>query len=256
MKRLFSDNQANLFVVLGLFCLALAFFWPVTFGGRTLLPADVLYQYAPWSAYAAQLGVTVPSNHLLADLILENYQWKQFILDSLANRELPLWNPNIFSGVPFLAAGQHSAMYPLSVVFYLLPLAQAYGVFTALQLFIAALGMYVFLRVLGTGRFAAVIGGLTYAFSGFMLVSVAFTMVISAACWLPWGLACIELAIRGSGTAKTQRTQRSFEEGSITTDLQCAFAAQRTDENVIARPAGRSNPPSTGDCFAAARNDG
>ena len=196
MSRL-ARAAAELWVALGLLFLAFLFFWQVTLGGRTLLPADIPFQYAPWSARAAEMGVVVPQNHLLGDLILENYAWKRFILDSLSNRELPLWNPYLFAGVPFLAAGQHSLFYPLSVVFYVLPLAQAYGVFTALQIFIACLGGYVLLRVLGTGRFAALLGGVTYGFSGFMLVSVAFTMVISAACWLPWALAATELAIRG-----------------------------------------------------------
>lgn len=194
-------SKSEFLVIIGFLSLAFAFFWPVTFGGRTLLPADVLYQYSPWRAYASQLGAAVPQNHLVADLILENYQWKRFILDALGRRELPLWNPYIFAGMPFLADGQHSALYPFSIIFYLLPLAQAYGIFTALQLFIAALGMYVFLRVLGTGRFPAVLGGITYGFSGFMLVSVPFTMVIAAVCWLPWILAVTELGIRAASIA-------------------------------------------------------
>lgn len=194
MRTLRSEFPA----IIGFLVLAFAFFWPVTFGGRTLLPADVLYQYSPWRAYAVQQGAAVPQNHLVADLILENYQWKRFILESLGRRELPLWNPYLFAGMPFLADGQHSALYPLSIIFYLLPLAQAYGIFTALQLFIAALGMYVFLRVLGAGRFPAILGGITYGFSGFMLVSVPFTMVIAAVCWLPWILAVTEQGIRAA----------------------------------------------------------
>ena len=205
MKSLAPYKQ-DLLVALALLCLSLVFFWPVVVGGRTLLPADIPYQYAPWSASAAQLGVSVPQNHLLADLILENYAWKKFILESLGRMELPLWNPYLFAGVPFLAAGQHSALYPLSIVFYLLPLAQAYGVFTALQIFIACLGGYVFLRVLGAGRFAAALAGMVYGFSGFMLVSVVFSMVIAAACWLPWALAATELAIRGYDPQRHSRT--------------------------------------------------
>jgi O-antigen/teichoic acid export membrane protein len=205
MKSLAPYRQ-DLLIALALLCLSLLFFWPVVGGGRTLLPADIPYQYAPWSASAAQMGVSVPQNHLLADLILENYVWKQFILDSLGRMELPLWNPYLFAGVPFLAAGQHSALYPLSVIFLVLPLAQAYGVFTALQIFIACLGGYVFLRVLGAGRFAAALAGIVYGFSGFMLVSVAFSMVIAAACWLPWALAATELAIRGYDPRQHSRT--------------------------------------------------
>jgi hypothetical protein len=74
------------------------------------LPADNLYQWQPYRAYAPQQGVTLPPhNELLSDLVLENLAWKQFIVGSLRSADLPLWNPYLFAGVPFLAAGQHSA---------------------------------------------------------------------------------------------------------------------------------------------------
>jgi hypothetical protein len=72
----------------------------------------------------------VPHNHLLSDLVLQNYQWKTFIRDSIAQREVPLWNPHQFAGIPFMAAGQQSALYPLSALYYVLPLPAAYGWFT------------------------------------------------------------------------------------------------------------------------------
>ena len=192
LARLRTDVVA----VLLLLILAVIFFWPVVGGGKTLLPIDNLYQWLPWQAQAASVGVDVPHNSLLSDLILENYPWKTFIVDSLRNRQLPLWNPYLFAGVPFLAAGQHSALYPLSVLFYVLPLPQAYGYFAALTLFLAALNMYVFLRVLGARVVGGLIGAVTYAFSGFFVVSVVFPMIISAAAWLPLLLAVVELLSR------------------------------------------------------------
>ena len=97
-----------------LLILPLLLFWPVTFGSKTLLPADNVYQWEPYRSFAGQQGVPLPAqNELLSDLVLENLVWKQFIVQSVENRELPLWNPHLFAGVPFLAAGQHSALYPL-----------------------------------------------------------------------------------------------------------------------------------------------
>ncbi|MEZ4766940.1 MAG: hypothetical protein R2844_00745 [Caldilineales bacterium] len=46
------------------------------------------------------------------------------------------------------------------------------------------------------GRAASAFAGLSYAFSGFFVVSVVFTMIIAAAAWLPWLLACIEMVVR------------------------------------------------------------
>ena len=136
----------------------LVLFWAVTLASRTLLPVDNLFAIEPWHSFASQLGVGVPHNELLSDLILENYVWKQFIRSAIANQQLPLWNPQLFSGLPFLAAGQHSAMYPLSILFYVLPLASAYGWFSAIQLTLAGVFMYVFGRVIGVEPFRGAIG--------------------------------------------------------------------------------------------------
>lgn len=172
------------------------YFWPVVFGGRTLIPADNLLAWEPWRSAAPTGTSLVPHNELLSDLVLENYAWKLFLRRSISGGELPLWNPQLFTGVPFLAAGQHSGLYPLSLIFYVMPPAQAYGVFSALQLSLAAVGMYVFLRALRARPGAAFVGGVAYAFSAFMFVSVAFTMMIAAAAWLPWCLLCLEMMIR------------------------------------------------------------
>jgi O-antigen/teichoic acid export membrane protein len=192
-KRGLGDLGA-LFVLL---VLPLLLFWPVTLGSKTLLPADNLYQWQPYQSFAAEQGVPLPPhNELLSDLVLENLVWKQFVRQSIQAREVPLWNPNLFAGVPFLAAGQHSALYPLSAVFYVLPLPRAYGVFTVLQLWLAGAFMYVFGRVLRLGRFPALIAGITYQLGAFFLVSVVFTMILAAAAWLPLLLAVIEVMIR------------------------------------------------------------
>ena len=113
--------------------------------GRTLLPYDNLYTFEPWRSLQPDL---VPHNELLSDLVLENAVWKLHIRRTLADGQLPLWNPKIFTGLPFLAAGQASTFYPLSLLFYVLPLELAYGWFTALQIALAGINMYLLARVL------------------------------------------------------------------------------------------------------------
>ncbi|MGD8904799.1 MAG: hypothetical protein PVI67_14640, partial [Anaerolineae bacterium] len=192
-RRWLPDLGALLF----LFILPLLLFWPVTVGSKTLLPADNLYQWEPYHSFAGEQGVPLPpQNELLSDLVLENLVWKQFIVQSIENREVPLWNPDLFAGAPFLAAGQHSALYPLSAIFYVLPLTRAYGLFTVLQLWLAGVFMYLFGRTLRMGPFPALIAGIVYQLSAFFLVSVVFTMIIAAAAWLPLLLAIIEVMVR------------------------------------------------------------
>ncbi|MFQ6000898.1 MAG: oligosaccharide flippase family protein [Anaerolineae bacterium] len=186
----------ELLIGLGLLILPLLFFWPVIFGGKTLIPFDNLYAFEPWKSYATQLGVGIPHNLLLSDLLLENYAWKEFVLEALRSRQVPFWNPYLFAGAPFLAAGQHSALYPLSIIYYIFPLSQAYGYFTVLHLFLAGLFIYIYGRVLGLNRWGALLAGVTYTFSLFMVVRVVWPQTIAAVTWLPLILALVELAFR------------------------------------------------------------
>ena len=193
-----SVRRIDVLIALFLLLLPLLWFAPQVLGGKTLLPADNLFAFAPWKNYAAEQGVGVPHNLLISDLILENRPWKALIIEALRSGNLTdlLWNPRVFAGVPFMAAGQQSALYPLSAIFYALPLWRAFGVFTWLQLGLAALGMYIFARVLRLRRAPAILAAVAYTFSGFYLVSVGFTMIIAAAAWLPLILAMIEIVVR------------------------------------------------------------
>ncbi|MGH2536279.1 MAG: oligosaccharide flippase family protein [Candidatus Promineifilaceae bacterium] len=203
MSRL-KAFRADALILAGLLLLPLLLYWPVTLGGRTMVPADNLSQWQPWAGPAGAAPAE-PHNHLLGDLILENYPWKRFLVNSLRAGELPLWNPYLFAGAPFLATGQHSAYYPFSLpIFGLLPLPQAYGWFTLSQLWLAGVFGYALGRALGLRRFSAALTGLVFQGCGFMLASAAvFPMILAAAIWLPLLLACIEKVVATAGAGRS-----------------------------------------------------
>jgi len=184
-------------LIAGLLGLSTAWFWPVLFGTKTLVPFDILFNYPPFSAFAPQFGVGSPHNPLLADLVLENFVWKRFIMEALQTRQLPLWNPYLFAGIPFLAAGQHSALYPLSIIYYVLPLSQAYGLFTVVQLWLAGVCAYIFARVSRLSRISAAFISLTWMFSGPLIAQVVFPMIVATLSWLPALLTVVELLVQG-----------------------------------------------------------
>ncbi len=197
MRRHLRPYLPDVLILLGLLVLPLLYFAPVTLGGRTQIPADNLYQYEPWLSAREALGVPdVPHNALLSDLVLQNYQWKTFIRRSLRQGVIPLWQPNQFAGTPFLAAGQHSALYPFSLLYYVLPLWRAYGWFTVTQLGLAGALMYLFARGLGLRRIGGAVTGLAYQMSAFFLLSVVFPMMIAGAAWLPLLLLMVEFTVR------------------------------------------------------------
>ena len=187
-------TELSIFILLLL--LPLLLLAPVALGSKTLLPVDVLFTFEPYRSAALQFEISHPQNHLVADLLLENYAWKRFLRQAIQERELPLWDPYIFAGHPFLANGQHSALYPLSFLFYVMPLWRAFGVFTWLQLGLAGIFAYIFARVLGIRRLGSLVVGVVLQFRGFMVTSIVHPMIIAGASWLPFILTMVELIVR------------------------------------------------------------
>lgn len=205
-----KDNNNNKLVFSLWLVAILLLLWPafqLSLSDNTIVPADNLYLHAPYQADAQTLRISKPHNPLYSDLVLQNYPWWQFIHKSLKDGELPLWNPYIFSGTPFLAKGQHLALYPLSFPFHLMPIEQAYGLFLVIHLFIAGCTAFLLARSLGISRYGALISGLTYGISGFMLARAVFPMIIASSAWLPLVLAMAERVI---SPIQSQSHRRNF----------------------------------------------
>lgn len=197
-RSLWRRILPDLCLIVFLLLCPLLMFHQQTLGDRTLLPTENLYQFLPHAAYREVVGApAVPHNHLISDMVLQNYQWKSFIREQISQGEIPLWNPHLFAGIPFWAAGQHSALYPLSIIYYVLPLSSAYGWFIVLSLWLAGMFMAGFLRSLGSNRFGAALAGLVYQLSGFLIASALFPMVAAAAAWLPLALWMVENILHG-----------------------------------------------------------
>ena len=197
MPQLLRRAAPDLALMALLLLAPLLMFHQQTLGDRTLLPGENLFQYPPYAAYREVAKAPPPHNHLLSDMVLQNMQWKSFIRAQIAQGEIPLWNPHLFAGIPFFAAGQHSALYPLSLVYYLLPLSAAYGWFIVLNLWLAGGFMAGFLRALGTNRAGAALAGVVYQLSGFLIANAVFPMIVAAAVWMPLILWMIENILRG-----------------------------------------------------------
>jgi O-antigen/teichoic acid export membrane protein len=183
--------------VAGLFLLGpLVLYWPVTFGGQSMVPFDALVADPVFQPQLAAAGVTRPQNDLVADLVFQNVVWKTFLVDSIRDGQVPLWNPNIAGGVPFLAAGQHGAFYPSTLLFLWLGPARGFGWNALLAAWLAAVGMYLLGRALGLGRFAATFMGLLWSLGSLLVVNAVFPMIQGGLAWTPVVLAAIEWTTR------------------------------------------------------------
>ncbi|MBI3942871.1 MAG: oligosaccharide flippase family protein [Chloroflexi bacterium] len=183
--------RRGLLLGLALLILPVLLFPPQVLGGKSLVPFDNLFVLPPWQNFARtinnpQLGIgATPHNDLLGDLVLQNYPWKLFTRESFRARQVPLWNPYLFGGVPFLAAGQNSVLYPLSLLYDILPLIYAYGLFTVIQLWLTGIFTYCLARSLGLRLLPALVVAWTYQASGLMVANALYPMILAALGWLP-----------------------------------------------------------------------
>ena len=164
------------------------------------------HRVADMLAMALLLGATVLYYRSLAlsdsilvgfDIFTYFYPNEQFATDSLRKGVLPLWNPYLFSGVPFIANMQTAVFYPFNLVFLLSSIPRAYAFSLVLHVFLAAAFTYLFCRAcLRLGPIPSVAAASTFAFSGFMGSMVGHLNQLQTAVWLPLLLLLVHLTWR------------------------------------------------------------
>ncbi|HEX2923327.1 MAG TPA: hypothetical protein VHS28_04790, partial [Chloroflexota bacterium] len=103
------------------------------------------------------------------DLVTYFYPYKAYLSEVIRRGELPLWNPSIFMGAPLLANIQAAVFYPLDLLFYVMPTADALRVSILLHVFLAASFSYLFARIsLSLSPIAAWVCGAVFAYGGFV----------------------------------------------------------------------------------------
>ncbi len=175
----------------------LAFFHESIVGGKVLSPADILLAEA--SFHDGRDGErTGPANRLLIDPVLQFQPWLEFNRRMIRSGRLPLWNPYSGCGAPHLANGQSAVFDPFHLIAYLGRLPDAYAWMAVSRLFVAGMGMFLLARLWGLGRWGRWFAGLSYPFTGFLIVWLLFP-VTSVAVWMPWLLIAIDRVFLSPG---------------------------------------------------------
>ncbi|HEX2171530.1 MAG TPA: hypothetical protein VHL09_03695, partial [Dehalococcoidia bacterium] len=160
-------------VAAGLAAAALIFYWPVTIGGGIFTDYDLLVYF---------------------------YPQQQYLGEQLRRGSLPLWNPYLFGGVPFLANIQTGVFYPPNWITAVLPPPYATTALTLFHAWLAAAGLVVLGRqLLGLGWAGALAAGVTFAFGGFLTQQASHPNQLATAAWLPWLLVLYDRARRPGG---------------------------------------------------------
>jgi hypothetical protein len=159
-----------------------------------LSSADLLLKSPPWRHDAS--SDFEPANALLSDYVYVFRPWRAFTVASLKAGRIPLWNPSNYAGAPFLGNGQSAVLYPLNLLFLVLPDSTAVLVGAMARLFIAGLCAYMFGRVIGLSVLGAGMTGMGFAFSGFLVVWLLYPPGGNVAIWLPALFLASEMIVR------------------------------------------------------------
>ncbi len=111
---------------------------------------------------------------------------------------LPLWNPEIFGGLPFVAAGSGDIFYPTWLLRFVVPVTTAGNLSFFLHYILAGLFTYLLLRRLHVGWTGSVVGGLAYELTGLIASypSPGHDGKLFASTMLPLMLLALVLALR------------------------------------------------------------
>jgi len=156
----FTNLLRDLLAIVLLWALVVAFFWKIALAGRVLAGGDVFIYFYPYWAEATR---------------------------AVQAGRLPLWNPYLFMGAPFLANSQVGVFYPFNWLLWLsLPGHQSIHLTVVLHLCLAALNAYLWGRAsLRLGRIGAGTVGLIFALGGHLGAQVEHVNQLQGLAWLP-----------------------------------------------------------------------
>ncbi len=158
MANIIKKYKYAIICALLLLCITALYFSPVVFSSKTFASRDMYAFYYPRQFFAAEC---------------------------IKSGILPLWNPHLASGVPFLANLQSSVFYPLSIIYYLLPFELGFKYFIVLHYFMAGLWMFLLMRHWKYEAYSCMVAAIVFMLGGYMVSILDNVSFLTAAVWLP-----------------------------------------------------------------------
>jgi hypothetical protein len=195
----FSSRKLDLVAILLLALTCAGFYWRILFGGA-------------W----------MPSGG--GDLVSFLWPTYTFAARSLRSGVLPLWNPYLYSGMPFAADNQSGLFYPVNLLVFLLVPRLTYFVMELMSVahvWWAGVGMYILLRTMKARRVPAFAGALAWMFSDVFVIHFGNYNLIAVASWLPLIFATFRKAL----APRSPLSRESGEGGWGGEGLRCALVS-------------------------------
>ncbi|MBD0281636.1 MAG: YfhO family protein [Thermoleophilaceae bacterium] len=172
--------------------LAMLMVGPALLPGKTLSNSDMTWFQPPWVG-VKPAELEMPTNTELGDAPGQLQPFLGYAADRVP--DVPLWNPHIVGGRPFLANAQSALFSPYSAPAYVLPFWTALSWIGVLKLWVSAFGMFLLGRALGMRFGGALMAGVVYAFSLWMVTWLSYPHM-SVWSWIPWMLLLTDRLVR------------------------------------------------------------
>jgi hypothetical protein len=183
------------------FVLICAVYSPVVFFGKTL-SASARFPWfqksPPVDTYAFSKEYPNTFNVDIAHAAACEEPMDLFIGKQIRKGVFPLWNPFIGCGTVIIEQFSNRSLFPYQLLQDISPWLWR-DFFLLGRLFIAAMGAFIFLRVMGSGFYPSLCAGVMYSFSGAMVVFLSFTEMSNSAMMMPYILLGPELINRYPG---------------------------------------------------------
>lgn len=149
-------------------------------------PMESLLVYPPWHSYYPEADTPFYGG----DLILQQLPWRHWAQDEFAAGRFPLWSSTPTGGAPLFAHSQPGVLHPLHLLWVLMPIGWGVGIIMALKMWLAGLGMWLFLRSLDLHEVACGITAIGFMFSATFVNWLPWTHsnVLLLLPWLAWSV--------------------------------------------------------------------
>ncbi|HEX7420853.1 MAG TPA: hypothetical protein VF505_13265, partial [Thermoanaerobaculia bacterium] len=114
------------------------------------------------------------------------YPMKKVTRDIILSGEFPSWNPALSEGQPLAANPEFAVFYPPNWLLLLPDYEFAFRLHVLLHYYLAAIGIYVFLRSRALRVESAMFGAFAYTFGGLLLSLSCLIPYLFCLAWLPW----------------------------------------------------------------------
>jgi hypothetical protein len=170
LKHLYEWLKLNWALAISV-ALVLCFFAPIILTGQVLSQSHILYNAFPWQSINADKS-RIEYRHF-GDVVDSYYPAIIFLLHWLKRGILPLWDPTVAGGQPFVLA-TYFFLYPPNLLYLLIPIQMAFTWHVMVRFLVASVFTYLLARELKLSEASSVLAALAFTFNGFHIV------------WLGW----------------------------------------------------------------------